>query len=124
MRWPKMPPLTDEQSQLAADNFPLVLFAIRQLWRRNPIVSLLEDDAIGEGFLALVKAARAFKPERGVKFNTYAMRTINNEVRKAAARWNRKTFKPDTKLLVRCVVGVRRRGKHYDEGTDSQTDTY
>ncbi len=113
-RWPKMTPLTAEQRQLAADNFPLVLFAVRKLWL-NPMVSELEDDAIGEGFLALVRAARAFDPKRGIKFSSYAMPAISRQVHNAASRWKRKTFIPDLKMLIRVSQGVTRRGKHYDE---------
>lgn len=110
-RWPKMSPLTAEQSKLVADNYPLVLFAVRRLWRIDPEASLLEGDAIGEGYLALIKAVRKFNPERGVKFNTYAMRAIYSNVRQAARRWRRKTFVPDMNLLCRQYrgrVGVNR----------------
>ncbi len=120
MRWPKMPPLTAEQSQLAADNFPLVLFAVRQLWRVNPMVSLLEDDAIGEGYLALVKAARIFNPARGIKFSTYAMRAIKTEVAHAAERWSRKTFVPDLKHLYRQLNGACKKGIQSYESKNTQ----
>lgn len=113
-RWPKMTPLTAEQRQLAADNFPLVLFAVRQLWP-NPVVSMLEDDAIGEGYLALVRAARAFDPKRGIKFSSYAMPAISRQVYNAANRWRRKTFVPDIKMLIRVSQGFSRQGKHHDE---------
>lgn len=106
-----MSPLTPEQSKLAADNYPLVLFAVRRLWT-DPTISLLEDDAIGEGYLALVKAVRAFDPNKispktgkRVKFSTYAMPTIYSNVKSAAKRWRRKTFVPDLKLLCRTNRG-------------------
>ena len=40
------------------------------------------DELIGIAFLALVKAAKQFKPELGNAFSTYAYRSINNSILK------------------------------------------
>lgn len=134
-RWPKMSPLTPEQSELVADNYPLVLYAVRKLWRSNLSVSLLGTEAIGEGYLALVKAARTFKPEwispktgKRVKFNTYALRAIYSNVKVAAKRWGRKTFVPDMGLLYRQLRARTRTNKveadREHEGTNPQANTH
>jgi len=103
-RWPKMSPLTAGQRQLVADNYPLVLYAVNRLWL-NRSVSLLGDDAIGEGCLAICKAARSFDPSKGVKFSTYAMRAIWHEIHKAAKQWKKKTFLPEFGMLHRRYRG-------------------
>lgn len=111
-RWPKMSPLTAEQQQLVADNYPLVLYIVRRMWSKYSYVSSLGSNAIDEGYLALVKAARAFDPNKisrktgnRVKFGTYALRTIHTEVLVAARKWRRDTFVPDLDLLHRQYRG-------------------
>lgn len=39
-----------------------------------------DDEFISAGMMGLLKAAQSFKPERGIKFSSYARRLIVNEV--------------------------------------------
>ena len=39
------------------------------------------DDLIQIGYIGLIKAARRFEPERGLKFSTYAVPMIAGEIR-------------------------------------------
>lgn len=72
---------------LVASNFRLVRVIAQDLaTRRNPsrdrLASMLPD-LIGEGNIALMKAAREFDPSRGPKFHTYAARMIRDQIRSA-----------------------------------------
>ena len=64
--------LSDEQRKLVEDNMNLVYFYIHK--------HHLSLDLSDLAFIALCKAALHFDPSRGFKFNTYALRAIENEI--------------------------------------------
>lgn len=64
--------LSDEQRKLVEDNMNLVFYVIH---RYN--LSLNEQDL---GFIGLCKAANTFDASKGLKFSTYAVRVIINEI--------------------------------------------
>lgn len=87
-------PLTVRQRHLAACNVGLVFTVVFELVHSDSVVTCLgEDDAVGEGMLALCKAARGFRrgrvgrKGRETRFSDYAGRAIKTEVRRAATRW-------------------------------------
>jgi RNA polymerase sporulation-specific sigma factor len=51
---------------------------VRILARKYANANLTEEDLVQEGMLAWIKAETTFKPETGVKFETYASRVIRN----------------------------------------------
>ena len=74
---------------LVASNFRLVRVIAQDLAvRRNPSrdrLSVMLPDLVGEGNVALMRAAREFDPSRGPKFHTYAARVIRDQIRSALA---------------------------------------
>ncbi len=74
---------------LVASNFRLVRVIAQDLAvRRNPSrdrLSVMLPDLVGEGNIALMRAAREFDPSRGPKFHTYAARVIRDQIRSALA---------------------------------------
>lgn len=71
------PRLTPEQAALVADNIGLVGFTLSRYRYEPPKGSIFdEDDLYQTACLGLMKAARNFKPERGVAFSTYAVLSI------------------------------------------------
>ena len=92
MRPQNKTPLTPEQNELAEQNRWLVFVVVKRLVRSDRIVSKFGiQEAIGEGLLAIVKAARGYRAETGYQFSTYAYRAIQTEVLRAAYRWARHT---------------------------------
>lgn len=77
----------EQLTYLVASNFRLVRVIAQDLaTRRNPSrdrLSVMLPDLIGEGNIALMKAAREFDPTRGPKFHTYAARMIRDQIRSA-----------------------------------------
>lgn len=64
-----MTPLTPEQSQIAADHWPLVLSLAKQFAADHPDIRL---DFVSAASTGLVKAFETYKPELGYKFSTHA----------------------------------------------------
>lgn len=62
--------LNDEQRKIVEDNIKLVYKVASD---RN---QLCDEDAVQYGFYGLCKAVENFKPEKGIKFSTYAYNTI------------------------------------------------
>ncbi len=69
---------------LVTDHTRMVFFLARRMRRLGCYRRLDHDDAIGAGFLGLVKAARAFDPTRGHKFSTWAWHAIRRAISAAA----------------------------------------
>ena len=61
-------------NQLVEDNIKLVYFVIHKLGLK------LDDDLVSEGKVALIIAARGYNPDKGVKFSTYATKTIKGYI--------------------------------------------
>ncbi len=108
-------PLTSEQSQLAAANLGLVGTTVRLLMGTGGISLLGWEDAIGEGLLALVKAARGFRPLRQKKFSSYAITAIRTEVRRAARRWRERSYSLSRIHEVNLLLARRYGGDRTEE---------
>lgn len=68
----------DEINSLAENNLGLVHLCANRF--RNKGIEY--DDLYGAGCMGLIKASRAFDPERGVKFSTYAVPVILGEIKR------------------------------------------
>jgi RNA polymerase sigma factor (sigma-70 family) len=73
---PNNTPLTDEQSEMVAENRGLAYRALRRYQASRPGRWGNTDDLLSAAFDGLIMAARGFDPARGWKFSTYAMRTM------------------------------------------------
>ena len=62
----------------------MVSYYARRLTQPNGPLDL--EDAIGEGYVGLVRAANSFDPERGINFSTYAAISINGAIIDALRR--------------------------------------
>lgn len=60
----------NQVDKLIKDNIKLVYYVIHKLGLR------IDDDLVSEGRLALIIAAKGYSPDKGVKFSTYATKTI------------------------------------------------
>ena len=74
---PKRTPLTADQQALAVQYLPMARSLAARFARRLPRE---RDSFRSAALLALVETARAFDPARGVKFGTYAQRSIWREL--------------------------------------------
>lgn len=65
----------EERNRLVEENMRLVPFMIRKMYPYCADWNRFED-LYSEGYLALVKAATLYDPERGEKFSSYACKAI------------------------------------------------
>lgn len=68
----------DESNNLAENNLGLVHLCANRF--RNKGIEY--DDLYGAGCIGLLKASKAFDPERGVRFSTYAVPVILGEIKR------------------------------------------
>ena len=88
---------TTAYNSLWEANVRLVAYVAGQylsLVERRGSVSL--DDLIQSGYIALYKTVKAFDPERGMKFSTYAVFFIKKEIRRCLGIFNDKREPADT----------------------------
>lgn len=64
----------DQVNQLIEENIMLIYYVIHRLKLK------VDDDLVSEGKVALVKAAKSYNPEKGVKFCTYATKAIKGYI--------------------------------------------
>jgi RNA polymerase sigma factor for flagellar operon FliA len=69
----------EEYERLVCDHLPLVHHLVRETLTRVP-AHVTGDDLTSAGMAALVQAAHAFEPERGVKFATFASPRIRGAI--------------------------------------------
>lgn len=81
--------MTQQQQNLVTDNHDLIYFVLRRLG--YDIDEHYDTCAIG-----LCRAAIAFKPECGVKFSTFAVKCMKNEVYKEQKKQRKRV--PDTQI--------------------------
>lgn len=63
------------KEQVILNNVGMVGLVLKSL-NLNP----LDDDLFSVGLIGLVKAVNAFNPDKGIKFSTYAMTVMRNEI--------------------------------------------
>lgn len=72
--------LTDKQKKLAEDNIRLAFKHTTFLYNNSFIKSKLSFEEIQESCLyALILAARGYRPERNIKFSTYAYKAMDRQ---------------------------------------------
>lgn len=73
-----------EVSRLVAGDVRRAYWAAQQVWDQGGLVRRLGavEDAAQIAVILLYRAARKYRPERGAKFGTYAVRTIKLELQK------------------------------------------
>lgn len=71
--------VTPSVDELVQQSLPLVGHIVRDMLTRVP-AHVSRDDLMSAGMLALVQAARAFDPERGVSFSGYAATRIRGGI--------------------------------------------
>lgn len=70
-----------QNAELVEQNLGLVWYIAKQLYNvATPRESFELNDMFQEGCIGLLKAVKTYKPEKGVKFSTYAGRCIKNEI--------------------------------------------
>ncbi|WP_102412460.1 sigma-70 family RNA polymerase sigma factor [Beduinella massiliensis] len=74
----------EERERLILDNTKLVWYVVRRLYGHSPAEK--QEELYHYGLEGLVKAARDFDPERGVKFGTMAYPYIRNALGHGARR--------------------------------------
>jgi RNA polymerase sigma factor for flagellar operon FliA len=76
---PMTAPQTPAPEALVRQTLPLVGHIVRDMLGRVPS-HVSRDDLMSAGMLALVQAAKAFDPERGVSFSSYAATRIRGAI--------------------------------------------
>jgi RNA polymerase sporulation-specific sigma factor len=82
--------MTAEQTNLVESNIRLVYYLYGRLAKTEQVIRY-GDDLISEGMFGLIKAAKAFEKDKGVKFSTFAARCISNEIKMFLRRANKWT---------------------------------
>ena len=72
--------LTDAERQLVEENTGLVYHVAYRMIRRSELPEKLLEDAIAEGMIGLMKAARYFDNELGYQFSTLAATCIRQQI--------------------------------------------
>ena len=75
--------MTEKQEDLVKSNIPLMYFVAKG-WSNR--VGLEFDDIVSLCQIGIVKAALKFNPKFGIKFSTYAVTVMNNEVKQELRR--------------------------------------
>lgn len=74
--------LTDDKIRMVEENMKLVSFVIKKYVRSTPNPVLFQwHDLFQTGCVGLIKAAKAFDPNAGCTFSTFATRCILNQIR-------------------------------------------
>lgn len=76
--------MTAEQQKLVVDYMPYATSLAGRYWRRNKPFGSSPEDLQAAAYLGLCRAARAFAPEKGFKFSTYAHHRILGAIRDCA----------------------------------------
>lgn len=75
-------PLNNEQRKLVENNLDVVFYAIHKFIIVNENIYGFEyDDLYQEGCIWLCKAAISFRPDKNIKFNSYAEKVVANGLR-------------------------------------------
>ena len=99
-------PLTEQQRALVRDNLGLVLVHLRRHIRSvgAPHRDREWEDLFQEGCLGLVRAAAAYRPERGISFVAFALPRIRHMVSKAVQNAFATIRVPPKQLRLRAVA--------------------
>lgn len=116
-------PLTMDQRRLVSENIDLAKKLAAK--RKNPYVS--PEDRLQDAYLGLIDAARSFKPELGLEFNTFAGHRIIGAMIDAE-RWTSSHIRVPRRAVEQGAVspkvvsaGAAIHGRQYDAGADDLT---
>lgn len=92
---------------LVNNNINLVYYIANKLFKSNNIPRNEEDDILSEGSIGLVKAAKSYDSNKGVKFSTYASKCIQLQMLYYIRRVKRHWYLPslDDKISNELVLG-------------------
>jgi RNA polymerase sigma factor (sigma-70 family) len=68
--------LTEEQKQLAAENYRLVGFVVKNYLRVHPHMAHFEEEFVRAATMQLMKCAGWYEPGLGAAFSTYAIKSM------------------------------------------------
>ncbi|MDR0978819.1 MAG: sigma-70 family RNA polymerase sigma factor [Lachnospiraceae bacterium] len=80
--------LSKDQQEMVLQNRNLVFFVLNRLGNIAPGEY---EDLVSVGYFALVKAVETFDESKSMKFSTYAIKCIKNELLQALEKSNKKT---------------------------------
>lgn len=111
--------LTPEQNQMVEENLNLALYALK--YYKNKFGWLEPEEILSACYLGLIKAVRGFKPEKEVRFGTYAMRVIYSTIIKELTPSKQVI---ETSSLEEIALDIDGEGSNWEScfGTDSPED--
>lgn len=84
----------DYRHQSVIDNQKLINWSVQHLQGKFSLLKMIEyENACSVASVSLINAARAFKPEKGIKFSVYALRAIQNDLFREANKLLKKQDK-------------------------------
>lgn len=86
----------DRVQQLVSRNTPLVFWLAKKFGNSG----LAQQDLVGEGLLALQRAASSFNPSQGAQFSTYAWALVSRRMQRAAQEYGRPLRVPPAKWAL------------------------
>lgn len=96
-----------EVDRLVRENEKLVQFVVNRYLRRYSVAGMEREDLVSWGMLGLVRAARAWDPERAVSFSTLACKVIERTI----ARGVRQEWKPEQAALTVSLEALESEGE-------------
>jgi len=109
--------LTDEQRRLVRENVGLVAVHLRRnvVNHCNPKWEREWDELFQEGCLGLIRAASAFRAERGIPFAAFALPRIHNAVSRAILTKFSTIYVPPKRRVMRTSARPEGRGSLDDD---------
>jgi RNA polymerase sigma factor (sigma-70 family) len=92
----------NEVHRLVDENRSLVEWSVNRFMDRHAVSGAERDDLVSWGLLGLLSAARAFDPERGLRFSTLAALAIERSITRGAMQADNQ--KPRTLSLDECLT--------------------
>lgn len=123
-----MRPLTDAERQLVEENTGLVYHVAYRMIRRRELPEKLLEDAIAEGMIGLMNAARYFDNELGYQFSTLAETCIRqqilNLVQREMRNWVHKGLSLDDTISQGTMdrAGAKRWVDALESGADTEAE--
>lgn len=103
--------LTDKQRELAKENIRLSYYMSRKWMPKIKTHNISYEMVDSACQYALVKAARGFDEEKGIKFATFAAHCMNNEVKMLFRKNDNRGFE----LPISCLVVEDKEGNEMDD---------
>lgn len=123
-----MNPLTDAERQLVEENTGLVYHVAYRMVHMRELPEKLLEDAIAEGMIGLMKAARYFDKDRGYQFSTLAATCVHQQIMNLAQRekrqWVHKGISLDDTISQGTMdqAGAKRWVDTMESGADTEAE--